>query len=165
MTHPYKSRPEAGTHTWLTPPEIFSALGPFDLDPCGYPGWNTASRLICLPDDGLVAEWRGRVWLNPPYGGHTAQWLGRMAEHGNGTALVFARTETAMFQKHVWPHASAVLFLAKRPHFHLPCGTRAKGNSGGPMVLIAYGRRDAELLRQSGLPGAYVQVAEVVDGR
>lgn len=77
-----------------------------------------------------------------------------MAEHGHGTALVFARTETRMFREHVWPHASAVLFLAGRPHFHLPDGTMAKGNSGGPICLIAYGMSDAMKLRDSGLEGA-----------
>ena len=58
------------TTTWLTPPGIIDALGPFDLDPCGHPGWPTADRLICLPDDGLAADWPAsdRVWLNPPYG-------------------------------------------------------------------------------------------------
>lgn len=58
----------AQTTTWLTPLNITDALGEFDLDPCGYPGWPTANDLICLPDDGLAADWYGRVWLNPPYG-------------------------------------------------------------------------------------------------
>lgn len=86
-------------------------------------------------------EWwgRDRIWCNPPFGSQTATWLARMAIHGNGIALTFARTETEMFQKWVWPFADAVMFLAKRPHFYRPDGTRAKGNSGGPICLIAYG--------------------------
>ncbi len=155
--HPYQSRPTAATHTWLTPPEILAALGPFDLDPCAAPSprpWLTAARHIELPECGLTAEWGGRVWCNPPFGTHTARWLERMADHGNGIALAFARTDTAMFQRHVWPHASAVLFLAKRPHFHRPDGTRADGNSGGPIALIAYGKANALSLRECGLAGA-----------
>ena len=154
--HPYKSRPIAGTHVWLTPPEIIEALGPFDLDPCAAPSprpWATAARHIELPEDGLAAEWSGRVWLNPPFGRHTESWLKRMAEHGDGIALVFARTDTAMFQQHVWPHIHMALFLAKRPHFYTPDGKRAKGNSGGPIVLLAYGPESAETLRTCGLPG------------
>lgn len=157
--HPYKSRPVAATHVWLTPPEIVEALGPFDLDPCAAPSprpWPTASRHIELPEDGLAAEWAGRVWLNPPYGSHTGQWLGRMALHGNGIALVFARTETSMFRNWVWPHAAALMFLAKRPHFCHADGTRAAGNSGGPLVLIAYGAANANALRASGIAGALV---------
>lgn len=158
--HPYKSRPVAGTHVWLTPPEIIEALGPFDLDPCAAPlprPWPTARQHYALPDDGLSRRWFGRVWLNPPFGRYTAVWLKRMAQHGNGTSLVFARTETEMFQRDVWPVAAAVMFLAKRPHFYLPDGTRAKGNSGGPICLVAYTEHDARKFRESGL-GAVVRV-------
>ncbi len=157
--HPYASRPEAGTHVSLTPPAIIKALGPFDLDPCAAPSprpWPTAAKHIELPEDGLAASWHGRVWCNPPFGKHTQAWLQRMAEHGNGIALAFARTETAMFRRWVWPHAAGVLFLAGRPNFHYPDGTRARGNSGGPICLIAYGEDNRLALQQSGLPGALV---------
>ena len=159
--HPYAARPVAATHVWLTPPNIVQALGRFDLDPCAAPEprpWPTADRMISPPDDGLAQPWEGRVWLNPPYGPHTATWLARLAEHGNGIALVFARTDTAMFSRHVWPAASALLFLAGRPHFHHADGTRAAGNSGGPLVLIAYGAENVSRLRDSGLPGAFIDL-------
>jgi hypothetical protein len=164
MSHPYKSRPVAESHVWLTPPEILAPLGAFDLDPCAAPSprpWSTASRHIELPEDGLTAEWHGRVWLNPPFGSHTGKWLGRMALHGNGIALVFARTDTAMFNTSVWPHCSAVLFLAKRPHFHRPDGARAAGNSGGPICLIAYGEANADALRTCGLAGAVTTIHRI----
>lgn len=159
--HPYQARPVARTHVWLTPPEILAALGPFDLDPCAAPmprPWATATRMVSPPEDGLTMAWAGRVWLNPPYGQHTAAWLRRLAGHNEGTALVFARTETRMFHEHVWPNASAMLFIAGRPHFHRPDGIRANGNSGGPLLLIAYGRRDADLLGGSGINGAFVDL-------
>jgi hypothetical protein len=157
MTHPYAARPVAATHVWLTPPEIIKALGPFDLDPCAAPSprpWPTATRHIELPEDGLTAGWTGRVWCNPPFGDHTWAWLERMAAHGNGIALAFARTETVGFHRWVWDCASAVMFLKARPHFHYTSGGRAKGNSGGPICLIAYGEANAEALRNSGLQGA-----------
>jgi hypothetical protein len=62
---------DTGEKTWLTPPHIIDALGPFDLDPCCPPQmpWRTAARMICRPFDGLAVDWTGqRVWLNPPYG-------------------------------------------------------------------------------------------------
>lgn len=153
--HPYASRPVAASHVWLTPPEILAALGPFDLDPCAAPSprpWPTAARHIELPEDGLTAEWSGSVWCNPPFGSQTGAWLRRMALHGNGVALVFARTDTLMFQQWVWPFAEAVLFLEGRPKFHRPDGTKAKGNSGGPICLIAYGQNSWRL-EGSRLPG------------
>lgn len=77
-----------------------------------------------------------------------------MALHNNGIALAFARTDTVMFQHWVFKHAAAVMFLAKRPHFYRPDGTRAAGNSGGPICLIAYGEANVCALRASGLVGA-----------
>ena len=148
----------ATTTTWLTPPHIIRELGPFDLDPCGHPDWPTAARLICLPDDGLAAEWRGRVWLNPPYGNEGWKWLDKLAEHGSGTALIFARTETAGFVEQVWRKAAALLFLHGRLHFHHADGTRAKANSGAPSVLVAYGSADADALMIADLPGSYFRL-------
>lgn len=157
--HPYRARPEAATHVWLTPPEIIAALGPFDLDPCAAPSprpWPTAARHIELPTCGLAADWDGRVWLNPPYGPHTRAWLAKLAAHGDGIALVFARTDTRMFVESVWGKASGLLFIANRPHFHHQDGTRASGNSGGPLVLIAYGERNADVLMACGIAGHYL---------
>lgn len=148
----------AKTTTWLTPPHIIDALGKFDLDPCAAPGWKTADRHIILPEDGLIAEWEGRVWLNPPYGNAVWEWLDKLAAHGNGTALIFARTETAGFVEQVWNKATALYFLHGRLHFHYPDGTQAKANAGAPSVLVAYGDADAEKLRTCGLPGTYVHL-------
>jgi len=146
----------AETTTWLTPLHIIEDLGPFDLDPCGHPGWPTARRTITLPADGLAEPWSGRVWLNPPYGDEVWAWLAKLADHRQGTALVFARTETAGFVEQVWARATSVLFLHGRLHFHRPDGTRAKANAGAPSCLVAYGARDDERLRTSDLPGTYV---------
>lgn len=136
------TRPGGGSSVvWLTPPEIVEALGPFDLDPCPClpQPFPTARRVI--EGDGLAAEWPPgeSVWLNPPYGRELGRWLSKLAGHGNGIALVFARTETRAFFDAVWGRASALLFFRGRLHFHHPDGRRAAGNSGGPSVLVAYG--------------------------
>lgn len=147
------------TTTWLTPPHILSALGTFDLDPCAHPDWPTATRRIVLPDDGLAADWSGRVWLNPPYDRTVWQWMAKLADHGRGTALIFARTETAGFVGTVWNRATALLFLHGRLHFHHADGQRAAANSGAPSVLVAYGEQDAAALRAArGLAGTFITV-------
>ena len=133
--------------------------GPFDLDPCAAPEprpWPTAAHHIALPDDGLTADWRARVFLNPPYGPETGQWLERLAEHGNGIALIFARTETAMFRDFVWRRAAGILFLFGRLYFYRPDGRRGDHNGGAPSVLVAYGRDNADCLRCCGLTGQFV---------
>ena len=147
----------AGSTTWLTPLEVVRACGHFDMDPCAFPGWPTADRLVSLPEDGLSVPWEGRIWLNPPYGSEVWTWLARLAEHGRGTALIFARTETEGFVREVWGKASALLFLHGRLHFHHPDGTRAHANAGAPSVLVAYGAEDARMLATTSLPGTWVK--------
>jgi len=148
---------------WLTPPEIIKALGAFDLDPCS-PGdrrpWDTAAKHYSIHDNGLAKQWHGRVWLNPPYGRETEKWLARLADHRNGIALVFARTETAMFFSEVWETADALLFLRGRLHFHHLDGTRAAANAGAPAVLVAYGQANVGALAGSGLPGRLVNLMQ-----
>jgi hypothetical protein len=148
------------TDEWLTPPPIIRALGEFDLDPCSPVDrpWSTATNHYSVLDDGLAQAWQGRVWLNPPYGQETGTWLARLAAHGNGIALIFARTETDMFHRWGWQKADAMLFLRGRIHFYDVRGNRAKGNAGGPSVLIAYGHQNATALRGSGLDGYYVGI-------
>ena len=73
---------DSGEKTWLTPPEIIKALGPFDTDPCcpdgGMP-WPTARRMITKSEDGLRQPWVERVWLNPPYGRDAVPFFKRMS--------------------------------------------------------------------------------------
>jgi hypothetical protein len=153
----------AKTHTWLTPPEIIEAIGPFDLDPCACPEprpWATAATHWTREDGPLRREWFGRVWLNPPFGPKETvfAFMRRMVAHGRGTALLFARTETEMFFEAVWERATAILFLRGRPHFHHHDGRRAAANSGAPVTLIAYGSYDADRLQRSGIAGRCVQL-------
>ena len=142
-----------GHDEWLTPPEILRALGAFDLDPCApvVRPWDTATRHYTVADDGLALPWVGRVWCNPPFGREAVKWLRRMLDHGNGVALIPARTETAMFYETVWGAADGVLFLKGRPHFHYVDGRRADFNSGAPIALVAYGEANLDALRHSGL--------------
>lgn len=154
----------AGSTTWLTPPAILDALGgwqSFDLDPCAAPvprPWFTAWQMNAEADgDGLAMDWHGRVFLNPPYSsGVIEAWLRKLADHGEGTALIFARTETEPFRRQVWERASGLLFLHGRLFFHEPDGTRAKHNGGAPSVLCAYGQEDLDRLAASDLDGALV---------
>lgn len=145
---------------WLTPRHIVDALGRFDLDPAGAPGHELAAHTY-VPEngaDGLIDPWFGRVWLNPPYGPAQAPFMRRMVSHGHGTALIFARTETALFHETVWGAATAVLFLKGRLNFLNAAGERAKANAGAPSCLVAYGEEDLAALDSSGLTGHLVRV-------
>jgi DNA N-6-adenine-methyltransferase (Dam) len=150
------------TDVWLTPPAIIDALGgpdSFDLDPCSLPDrpWPTARNHFTIEDNGLIQAWHGRIWLNPPYSlTLVRRFMGRMASHGCGIALIFARTETDHFHRFVWGSASAVLFLRGRLNFHLPSGEPAAKNGGAPSVLIAYGDEDRDLLAAAPIDGFFM---------
>lgn len=156
-----------GKDEWLTPPEIIEVLGPFDLDPCAPINrpWPTAAKHFTVEDDGLAQSWAGRVWMNPPYGSEVEAWMNRLATHGQGTALIFARTETEAFHRTVWQRADAVLFLHGRLYFHHVSGQRASANAGAPSVLVAYGERDVDRLAHarvgSRLAGQFINLANI----
>lgn len=112
----------AGEEEWLTPREITDALGPFDLDPCAPVNrpWEIAPKVYTAQDNGLrnpACPWEGFVYVNPPYGNETGKWLDQLADHDNGIALIFARTETQDFFRHVWGRADSLVFIRGRLRF------------------------------------------------
>lgn len=147
------------TQVHLTPRWVLDALGTFDLDPCAAPDprpWPTAASHVALPTDGLSQPWGGRVWLNPPFDRRVVgAWLERLAAHGDGIALLHARTDTRWFGK-AWQAADGLLFLARRVTFCRADGTPHAANSGAPVVLAAYGAANLAALRNAGLPGQLV---------
>lgn len=143
--------PVAQTVDWLTPIEIVNALGPFDLDPCtpNDMPWSTATTMYSRSDDGFSSPWFGRVWLNPPYGRETSKWIEKLANHGNGIALIFARTETGIFFPNVWDRADSIFFFKGRLKFCSTDGVAAPANAGAPSCLVAYGANNTESIWQA----------------
>lgn len=152
----YETRGSAGglATDWQTPPEVFAALGlTFDLDPAAPAGGGRhvpARRYHALAEgrDGLRLPWRGRVWLNPPYGGRViVPWVERLVAHGDGLLLSFARTDARWF--HVALRASRLAGLAVgRWGFLRPDGSRP-GRAGCGAALFAYGAVCAGALRRA----------------
>jgi DNA N-6-adenine-methyltransferase (Dam) len=133
---------EGTTNVWLTPKELINALGPFDLDPCAADPrpFDIGTTNYTEAEDGLSKLWSGLVWANPPYGPWVGLWLERIREHGNGIALVFARTDTKAMQAALQA-ADAVFFLAGRLMFLRgePPFTAGDKSAGAPSRLLAYG--------------------------
>jgi hypothetical protein len=99
---------------WYTPPHILTAvvacLGGIDLDPCAEKptGENPnvpAARHFTAEDDGLCQPWRGRVFVNWPYGEQNDAWAQKvLAEfHSGGVssaiALCRASVGTSWFRR------------------------------------------------------------------
>ena len=137
---------------WYTPAWIFEALAlPFDMDPASPHDMETAVPAkikFTVYDDGLNRPWAGRVWLNPPYGPDTGLWMRKMAGHGCGVALVFARTDARWFQECL-ASSDAVLFVAGRIEF-VPGRENAhkKSRCGAGSAFFAWGPDSVQGLRR-----------------
>lgn len=143
---------------WWTPPELFTKLNiEFDIDvasPVGGVDWIPAKKYYTEQDDGLTQDWEGTVWMNPPYGKFTATWLEKFINHGDGIALVFARTDTLWFHN-LAAKADAILFTKGRLAFY---NNGVKGqNAASGSLLIACGEKAVNALEQSDL-GLFIRL-------
>jgi phage N-6-adenine-methyltransferase len=130
---------------------LYAALGaPFDLDPCS----PTADRrtapvrarvYFTADDDGLAPPWRGRVFVNPPYGRTLRQWVSKAQAEVTArraalvVALVPAQTETLWWHHHI--AGTADTFMLR--------GRLSFGSNGTPApfpsALILWGASPAQL--------------------
>ncbi len=89
---------------WYTPPHmsdlVTQVLGQITLDPCADEGKHIrAAQHYTVLDDGLIQEWNGRIFMNPPYSAPSV-WIKKLqAEFESGRvteaiALVPAATDT-----------------------------------------------------------------------
>lgn len=141
---------------WQTPWEIVHALGEFDLDPCASNANHKAPDFYTKEDDGLALPWHGRVWCNPPYSQPALyQFCEKMAKHGNGVLLIFARTGNKVWQEVVFPKATAVLFLRKRVRF-IDADGQQGGGAGCDSALVAFGWENVAALERCGIEGSLV---------
>lgn len=120
----------SGNNEWYTPPEYIAAarelMGGIDLDPASCEIANkivTADKFFSIEEDGLKQEWRGRIWMNPPYAsnliGQFASKLVSEVRAGNVTqacVLVNNATETRWFQE-MTAESVAVCFVQGRIKF------------------------------------------------
>lgn len=130
---------------YYTPKWIFDAMGlEFDLDVAAPPGgvpWLPAKRWFTKADDGLSREWRGRVWMNPPYSETTA-WAHRWLEHGHGVALM--PNAKSAWHIDVWGGADAIVV----PDRYFPF---SRGQIFMPVFFAAMGRECVDAISKLGV--------------
>ena len=81
------------TDMWATPQEFFDSLDKvfrFETDVCAVKD-NAKCQRFSTPDDtGLLQDWRGVCWMNPPYGREISQWVEKAyrSAKDNGATVV-----------------------------------------------------------------------------
>lgn len=110
------------TDLWATPQEFFDRYNErfgFTLDACATPDNAECPAFYTRADDGLAQDWRGTVWMNPPYGRTIGAWMRKAYESSlNGATvvcLVPARTDTRWW--HDYAMKGEVEFIKGRLKF------------------------------------------------
>jgi ParB family chromosome partitioning protein len=123
----------SGNNEWYTPEKYIemarAVLGEIELDPASSETANKTVKADCFyteQDDGLSKQWRGKVWMNPPYG---TDLIGKFTEKfadeytagsiTEGIVLVNNATETAWFS-YLVEAAAAVVFPHGRIKYYSP---------------------------------------------
>lgn len=133
---------------WYTPEYILSAIGcVFDLDvaaPKEGPRYVKCESYFC--DGSLEKEWKGLVWMNPPFGNQKQKrkWLNKFFNHGNGIALMPDRTSAPWWQEAAI-RADVITFVDGKIKFERPDGTIGESPGTGT-CLFASGARASRLL-------------------
>jgi len=146
-TDPRPYMPKAQRIDWRTPPALFDKLatefGPFDLDPCGSKHSYASQHCRAFwSHGGLDHPWRGRVFVNPPYGLALRDWVYTCWRSVNldgvirVVALLPARTDTKWWHDWIGDHcqkATEVRFLKGRLKFE-----GARNAAPFPSVVVVW---------------------------
>lgn len=145
------------SNEWYTPKYIFDALGcKFDMDvasPVSLEHVNISTDTF-ITTNSLERDWKGFVWMNPPFGHQKDKflWLNKFIDHGNGIALTPDRTSAPWWQYSA-KKMDAILFVAGKIKFIKPDGTLGE-QPGNGTTLFAIGNEGVSALikaQQNGL--------------
>lgn len=163
------------TNEWYTPARYIEAvravMGQIDIDPASCEIANKVVRASVFYDtsrNGLLYEWPGKVFLNPPYGKSKNRsnqdiWSAYLLQQyqvgvtTEAVLLVNAATDRRWFQR-LW--AYPVCFTNHRIKFYNPSGTPKQPTNGNAFVYL--GKQTArfmEVFSQFGVITALAKTA------
>jgi len=139
----------SGNNEWYTPETYIRAavgvLGEIDLDPASAIPANKvvgAKVFYSAEDNGLTKDWKGKVWMNPPYATELiVPFCEKLLQHfskkevSEAIVLVNNATETSWFNKLI-RCASGIMFPKSRIKFWSPDGRVSQPLQGQAVVYF-----------------------------
>lgn len=128
------------TDEWETPIQFFEKLDEeyhFTLDVCATPENAKCTKYFTRAQDGLSQEWKGRCWMNPPYGREIGAWVRKAYESVRAgdcdlvCCLLPSRTDTAWF--HDYCMKGEMTFIRGRLKFG-----GSKNSAPFPSVVVVF---------------------------
>ena len=130
------------TNIWSTPQDFFDEINTefgFTTDVCALPENAKCPHYYSPEQDGLMQDWTGVCWMNPPYGREIGRWVKKASETlCTVVCLLPARTDTRWFHNYIYKKAE-IRFLKGRLKF---------GNSTNsapfPSMLVIFSKTQDE---------------------
>ena len=133
--------------TWETPQNLFDKLDKefnFTLDVCATDETAKCNNYFTPKENGLIQEWKGNCWMNPPYGREIGIWIKKAWEESKkGTkvvCLIPARTDTKYWHEYIFTYAAEIRFIKGRIKFG-----NSKNSAPFPSALVIF---DKEVINQ-----------------
>lgn len=103
----------------ITPQFFFDRLNEefhFTLDPCATHDSHKCEKYFTIEENGLLQDWsKDIVFMNPPYGGHTGDWIKKAYEESLKGAtvvcLIAVGTNRSYWHDYIFPFASQIRWL------------------------------------------------------
>jgi hypothetical protein len=158
---------QSKSNEWYTPVEYIEAaravMGGIDLDPASNvvaQEWIKATEYHTVEDDGLAHEWRGRVWLNPPWGKFTGDFVSKLGVEiaaGRVTeAIVLVNAHATDTQWFIPLWEGLLCFTDHRINYASPMGDGTAGSTHGS-VFVYFGPNRKAFIRSFSQWGTIVE--------
>jgi site-specific DNA-methyltransferase (adenine-specific) len=120
-----KAMVSSKTNEWETPQWFFDELNKefgFTLDPCTNNHNHKCQKYFTIKEDGLTQDWsKDIVFMNPPYGGHTGDWIKKAWEESKRgsvvVCLIVSSTDRSYWHDYIFPYAKQIRFIRGRITF------------------------------------------------
>ena len=137
--------------TWETPQNLFDKLDEefnFTLDVCATDETAKCDNYFTPKENGLIQEWRGNCWMNPPYGREIGIWIKKAWEESKKGAkvvcLIPARTDTKYWHEYIFTYAAEIRFIKGRIKFG-----NSKNSAPFPSAIVIF---DKSVINQKVIP-------------